>query len=208
MAAPSFFLSLLLVWPAAAQRPRLEVRAAVLASSTLVEDVLATPALKARLGPGLGESLRARAAAGPELSAGAMVPLRPGVSLSGLVGWQQATLRAEDAGGTRDLQELALVHALLSAEFALRGALVAGAGVGMLGYRSDPVGLFTDGVDLSPLVRVSGGGRWVVRGHAISVRALADVHRFGSPLLRIAGGSGGAVLRYGVQVGVVPGGGR
>ncbi|NJD09629.1 MAG: hypothetical protein FIB01_04000 [Gemmatimonadetes bacterium] len=207
VAASSFCLSLLLVLPAAAQQPRLDLRAGLLASSTLVEDLLATPALKARF-PGLGSAPRARAALAPELEAGATLPLGPRVALDGLLGWQPATLQATDDAGTRDVQRMTVLHALLGLEFAARGPLVVGGGVGMIRYRSAARGLFADGADLAPLVRLAAGGRWPWSGHALTVRALADVHRFGSPLLRAAGGSGGGVFRYGLQLGVVPGGAR
>jgi hypothetical protein len=206
MAAPSFLLSLLLVAPLAGQRPRLDVRVALLASSTLVEDLLATPSLKARI-PRLGESPSARAAVAPELSLGATVPLNPRARLIGMLGWQPTTLRAQDAGGARDVQALSLLHALLEAEFSLSAPFFLSAGVGMLGYRSEGQGLFAEGSDLAPLLRVGAGGRWALAGQSVTLRAVGDVHRFGAPLLRSAGGSGGSVLRYGVQVGVVPGGG-
>jgi len=201
-------MSLLLVVPVAGQRPRLDVRAAVLTSSTLVEDLLATPALKTRLGSGLGSGPRAHAALGPELSAGVLLPLRPGISLSGLLGWQLTKLQAEDDSGTREVQDLSVLHGLLAVDYSLRGPLVVSAGFGMLGYRSEAEGLFASGADLAPLVRIGAGGSWPVAGQSLTVRAIADVHRFGTPLLRSAGGAGGGVLRYGLQVGIVPGGAR
>jgi hypothetical protein len=45
-------------------------------------------------------------------------------------------------------------------------------------------------------------------GQAVTLRAIGDMHRFGTPLIRFAGGSSGGVLRYGIQIGVVPGGAR
>lgn len=207
VAASSFFISLLLVTPAAAQRPRPDLRIAVLSSSTLVEDLLATPALKARFS-GLGSSPRARAALSPELELGVMLPLRPGIGLSGMLGWQPTTLQAEDDSGTRDVQSMSLLHALLGLDFVVRGPLTVSAGVGMIRYRSAAEGLFADGEDVLPLVRLGAGGRRVVAGQMVTLRAIADVHRFGSPLLRSAGGSGGGVFRYGLQIGLVPGGGR
>ena len=207
VAAPSFMLPLLLALPLAAQQPRLDVRAGVLGSSTLVEDVLATPALKVRFS-GLGGSPSARAAPSPEFSVGASLPLRSRARLTALLGWQPTTLRAEDAAGTRDVQDLSLLSGMLEVELAGRGPLVIAGGVGVLGYRSDGEGLFAEGSDLAPLLRVGVGGRWAVAGQSVLVRAVGDVHRFGTPLLRSAGGSGGGVFRYGLQIGVVPGGGR
>jgi len=201
-------LSLLLVLPVSGQRPRLDLRAGVLVSSTLVEDVLATPALKARFGSRLGMSPKARATTGPEFSVGASVALRPRVRLVGLVGWQPTTLRATDAAGTRSVQDLSLLSGLLELEFATRGPVVIGGGVGALGYRSDGQGLFAEGSDLAPLLRLGAGLRLPVAGQSVLVRAVGDMHWFGTPLLRSAGGSGGVVRRFGIQLGVVPGGGR
>jgi len=207
-AAPSLFVCLLLVSPVAAQRLRLDLRVAVLSSSTLVEDLLATPSLKARLGAGLGNAPGARAALAPELSLGGSVPLNAKVRLSALAGWQPTRLRAEDSSGARDVQDLSLLHALLELEFALSAPVFLSGGVGMLGYRSEQEGLFAEGADLAPLLRLGFGARWALAGQSVAVRAIGDMHRFGTPLLRSAGGSGGGVFRYGVQVGVVPGGGR
>jgi hypothetical protein len=194
--------------PAAAQRPQPELRVAVLSSSTLVEDLLAVPALKARF-PDLGTSPTARAAISPEFSVGVSVPLKGSVRLAGLVGWQPTTLRAKDIGGERDVQDLSVLHALLEAQFSVRATPVfISSGVGMLAYRGGDEGLFADGADLAPLLRLGVGARWAVAGQQVTVRALGDMHRFGTPLIRTAGGSSGGVLRYGIQLGVVPGGAR
>jgi hypothetical protein len=208
VAAPSFLLSLLLVTPLAGQQLRPELRVAVLSSSTLLVDLLATPALRARLGPGLGASPSAVVALAPEFSVGAGVPLNQRVRLAGLVGWQPTRIEAEDGSGTRDVHGVSVIHALLEAEFALSGPAFLSSGVGALGYRGGYHGLFAEGSDITPLLRLGAGARWAVAGQAVTFRALGDVHRFATPLLRSAGGSGGGVLRYGLQLGVVPGGAR
>lgn len=214
VAAPSFLGPLLLAAftlpasPLSAQRPQPELRVAVLSSSTLIEDLLAVPALKTRF-PRLGAAPTARAAISPEFSVGASVPLKQSVRLAGLVGWQPTTLRAEDVGGEREVQDLSVLHALLEVQFSIRGApIFISSGVGMLAYRGGGEGLFADGADLAPLVRLGVGGQWAVAGQQVTVRALGDVHRFGTPLIRAAGGSSGGVLRYGIQVGVLPGAAR
>jgi hypothetical protein len=136
------------------------------------------------------------------------VPLRERVVLHGVVGWQPSRVEIEDAGGTRDGQDLTVLHALLEAEFRVRGRVLVSGGAGALRYGSEELGLFAEGADISPLVRLGAGGDWNLGQQLVSVRALADLHQFGNPVLRSAGGSRGGVLRFGVQVGVVPGGAR
>jgi len=194
--------------PIAAQRPQLEVRAGVVSAGTLVEDVLATSALRTRLGTGLGEAPVARSAAGPELEIGARVALRGRAALSGLLGWQFTTLQVEDAGGQRDAQDLSVLHGILEAEFQVRGPVVVSGAAGALAYLSEERGLFADGADVSPLLRFGVGGRWALGRQLLTVRALADAHQFGNAVLRAENGSRGGVLRYGLQLAVVPGGAR
>lgn len=211
-AAPLFYMALMFAPTLQAQvtggpvRP--EVRIGWLTSGTLVEDQLATPALRQAQGPRLGPSPTAWAAPGPELSLGVAIPLRPTVLLSGLAAWQPTKLRVQDVGGERDVQDLSTVAAVLEATFTLRRHLLLSGAAGVLGYRGEAAGLFADGADVSPLLRGGAGGRISWRGHLVSVRAVADLHHFSTPGIRLSGGSSGLVPRYGIQLGVVPGGAR
>lgn len=191
-----------------AQRLQPEVRFGFLASTTLVEDLVAVPALLQQYGQG-GESPRAWASPAPLLSLGGRLPLRERVSLSGLVGWQPTQLRVEDAGGERDVQSVDVLHGLL--EVGVRPVPVpveVSAGIGVLGYRADGRGLFAGGTDVSPLARMGAGVGLRPAGHALTVRALAEYHRFGSAALRASGAQAGSVIRYGAELALAWGGAR
>ncbi|HSJ14207.1 MAG TPA: hypothetical protein VK939_07320 [Longimicrobiales bacterium] len=187
-------------------RPLVRVGAA--GSSALVEDAMATPGLRQRLGTALDGSVRAWAAPGPLVEAGLEVRVRPRVRLSGLVSWQGSSLQVEDGAGTRRVQDLSLLGGLLEMGFDVRGPWELTAGAGALTYRAGEEGIFADGADIAPLARGGAAAHLSWRGHALRLGGFAEGHPFGTSVIRQLGGSNGLVLRYGLQLGLIWGGGR
>lgn len=207
-AASSFWVPLLFAGQLAGQSLRPELRLGWLASTTLVEDLLASPALRQQYSGVVAGSPRAWAAAAPVVSAGARVAVKPRVAVSGLVGWQPTQLRVEDAGGTRDVESISILHGLLEATYTPRSPVLLSAGFGVLGYRAEDRGLFSGGTELSPLVRAGAGAAVPVGAHLATLRAVGEFHRFSTPAIRTAGGQTAGVGRFGVEASFTWGGAR
>lgn len=194
-AVPFFFIYLLSVCPAAAQRVDIYARAGAAGSSALVTDRIADASVPNVLGVPVQEEVRAVPAVGPVLAAGARVAFWPQVTL-GLEGsWTPTELEAEDDAGTRPIQDLTVVQGMVGASWAVRPAVELGAGAGLIWYRSEDEGLFADGSDASPVLEVSAAwtpGLWDGR---LALVAAAQTHRFSTPSLRAAGGQDGSVTR-------------
>jgi hypothetical protein len=206
-AAPLFFV-LLTAGSVFGQPVRATVRLGAAASSTLVEDAMATPGLRQRLGTALDGSVRAWAAPGPLVEAGVELGLKPGVRLGGLVSWQGSSLQVEDGAGTRRVQDLSLLGGLLEVGYQVRQPLELVAGAGVLGYRSEDRGIFEDGADVAPFARAGALASLPWRGHALRLGGFLEGHPFGTSAIRRLGGENGLVLRYGVQASLAWGGAR
>jgi hypothetical protein len=206
-AVPLFFVFGTAV-PAVAQPMRVTVRVGAAASSDLVENDVATPGLRQRLGSGVDGTVRAWAAPGPLVEAGVELRLRPRVRLSGLASWQGSSLQVEDGAGTREVQDLAVLAGLLEAGFLLRGPLEVTAAAGALGYAADETGIFEEGADIAPLGRAGASAALPWRSHAVRVGGFVEAHPFGTAAIRRLGGENGMVMRYGVQAALVWGGAR
>ena len=204
-AASSFFILLLAPPPAAVAQWQVEVRAGVAGSSTLLEDLVATPRVAETLGDRFEGAVRARPAPGPMFTVAAATILNPRFAAELTVGWTATRLRATDATGTRELQDLGAGHATLGVRTALTPRVSGSVGFGALRYFAEEEGLFADGSDLAPLVEVGAAANvW----RRLSLRAGGQMHRFSSPVIRVLSGQEGTVFRWSVQAGWAFGGSR
>jgi len=197
-AALAFLFGAMAATPCAAQSVGIEVRAGVVVSSALAEDVVANPRLVQRLGGAYDGPVRAEPAPGPMLLAAAVFPLRSRTSLELAIGWTAARLNAVDAGGTRKLQDMGAGQATIAVRYEISRRLDAGCGFGALRYFADG-GLFENGSDIAPLLECGTG--FDVTTSGIVVRASGQAHRFRTPVLRDAGAQSGTVFRLSVQAG-------
>lgn len=189
---------------AGAQAQTIEIRAGVATSGTLAEDLVANPGLTAALAGAWTGPVRADPAPGPAFTLAAALPLRPRSTLEIAAGWTATRLDAVDAAGTRELQNIGVGQATVGVRYALIGPAEAACGFGVLRYFADG-GLFEGGAGLSPLIECGGGARWGPAHRAFTVRAVAQAHRFRTPVLRDAGAQSGGVLRFIVQAGIALG---
>jgi hypothetical protein len=197
-------LTLVLALPsAAAAQWQLEVRAGLTGSSVLLEDLVATPRVAQTLGSRFQGAVRARPAPGPTLAVAARAGLNPRFAAELSAGWTGTTLRATDAGGTRDLHDLGAGHATVGVRAALGRRITGRAAFGAIRYFADAEGLFADGSDLAPLLEI-GAALTVWRG--LALHAGAQAHRFNSPVIRLIGGQEGSVFRWSLQAGWTFGG--
>lgn len=200
------FLALLVLMPAEARGQwAFEVRAGVAGSSPLLEDQVASPRLAQELEGRFEGEVRARAAVAPTVSLAARTGLNPRFAAELEVGWTASTLQAEDAAGTRDLQDLGVGHATLGVRTVLGPRLTGRVGFGAIRYFADEEGIFAEGSDLSPVLE-AGVAAEVWRD--LSVRVLGQAHRFSNPFIRVLNGQDGSVFRWAVQAGWTFGGAR
>ena len=190
---------------AAAAQWEFDVRAGIAGSSVLLEDLVATPRVAEALGARFEGAVRARPAAGPAVTFAARTGLNRRFSAELSAGWTATSLQAEDATGTRDLQDIGVGHATLGIRTALGGRVSGNAGFGAIRYFADEEGVFAEGSDLSPLLEA---GVAVAVWRGLSVRASGQAHRFNSHVIRVLGGKEGSVFRWSVQAGWTFGGAR
>lgn len=190
---------------AAAAQWEFDVRAGVAGSSVLLEDLVATPRVAETLGARFEGGVRARPAPGPAVTFAARTGLNRRFSAELSAGWTATSLQAEDATGTRDLQDIGVGHATLGIRTALGGRVSGSAGFGAIRYFAEEEGVFAEGSDLSPLLEA---GAAVALWRGLSVRAAGQAHRFNSPVIRVLGGKQGSVFRWMVQAGWTFGGAR
>jgi hypothetical protein len=199
-AAPFFCIYLMVPAVVGAQRVDMYARVGVAGSSALVTDEVATAQVQQLLGSPVDDEVRAVPAIGPVLAAGARVAFWPRVTL-GLDGsWSPTQLEAEDGAGRRPVQDMSVLQATVSANWALRPNVELGAGAGLIWYRSEDRGLFADGSDASPGAEVSAAWTPGVWDGRLALVGAAQTHRFGTPALRAVGGQDGSVTRVSLSV--------
>jgi hypothetical protein len=185
--------------PARAQAGSIEVRAGVVASTPLVEDLVAPTAAPVRV-----------AIAPSPLLVGAFVqPLKKGGQFEAELGWTFGSLEADDApdGGGREIDALGVGHASVAYRHRFTPMLHARAGVGALSYRTSGDGIFEGEPAMRPFVMAGGGAAFSLARVRLSVDVFAQAHKFGTSGIRAAGGTDGSVARYGATLGVAFGGG-
>jgi hypothetical protein len=195
-AVPFLFMYLLAAQGAAAQRVDIFVRAGVAGSTALVKDQVATAQMAQLLGSPVDEEVRAVPAPGLVLGGGVRVAFWPRVRLGADVSWTATELEAHDDAGTRPIQDLGVLQAMVAAHWALRPAVELGAGAGLTWYRSDERGLFAGGSDASPVVEASAAWTPALWHGRVASVGTAQTHGSGTPALRSAGGQDGSVTRW------------
>jgi hypothetical protein len=182
--------------PAQAQRTALQARAGITTSSPLVRDLVASAQVRQLLGRNVDEEVTLHAAPGPTLGAGVIVPLRRRMTLDAGLDVALTQLEARDGGGSRSLQDLLIVQGTAGVDLAVSQRIRAGAGLGVVHYATERAGLFVEGASLSPLVEARGGVVLPFWSERVTLGGAAQLHRFGTPAMRQAGGEDGMVTRY------------
>jgi hypothetical protein len=136
-----------------------------------------------------------RPAPGPAFAAGLRFAARPKVVVEAEVGWAPTQLRVSENAGTRDVQSMSQVGALLGASWQLRDGLEMGGAAGVVTYLTDDRGLFAEGSSVAPVLRGHLGLRMPWWQQRLSLRAAAQIQRFGTPAIRRIGGTDGVVTR-------------
>ena len=196
-AAPFFFVPLLFgATVLEGQAVEVYVRGGLSGSTALVRDAVATAQVGELLGSEVDDEVRAVPRPGPVLGGGVRVEFWPRVALVADAEWARNELEAEDGAGTRPVQDLDVIQVQVGAQWAVRPAVELGAGAGLQWYRTEETGLFAQGSDTSPLVVVTAGWTPSIWDGRLAVIAAAQTHRFGTPVLRTAGGQDGMVTRF------------
>jgi hypothetical protein len=177
------------------------VRAGVVASTPIAEDLVANPRLAAALG-GIGP---VQAVPGPGLivEAEGTLSMRARTLLDVAIGWTMAGIDAEDDAGRRELQSPGVGHALVSVRYLAMPSLHGGCGFGVLRYFARAEALFAAGSEISPLLECAARVRAFERGGlGVYLRIAGQAYRFRTPVLADAGARAGTVYRLAVQAGV------
>ncbi|MEO5509321.1 MAG: hypothetical protein ABIV28_00835 [Longimicrobiales bacterium] len=178
---------------------RLQLKAGFAASGLVLRDQIATPGLRSLLGNGVDEDVSARFKPAAMLGLGVEVPLRPGTQVMFAGSWSGTTLEAEDGAGTRDVQDVSVIQAVFGMRRMIGDLLEASGGFGAIYFSGDGRGLMAGGADVAPLVEAGLGGGWNSGEHRIHVRAVGQLHRFGTEAITSIGGQSGNVKRYGIE---------
>jgi hypothetical protein len=189
----------------AAQAVSFELRAGVAASSALADDIVASPRLAQRLGSSFEGDVKAVPALGPVIGATARTQLRPRIRAELGVGWTFATLRAREHSGDRDIQDVGVAQATLGIRYQVTPVLDVGGAFGGIRYFADDRALFVEGGDLYPMIELAGALTTPLLDGRLALHAAGQIHQFGLPVLRQAGGEDGVVMRAMVQAGIVLG---
>jgi hypothetical protein len=200
--ASSFFICLLFFLPSAGPasgQVRFQLSAGFGGSGIIVRDAIATPVLRAMLGQGVDEQVEARFTPAPGFGAGVEVPLRPGTAVVVTGSWSSMKIRAQDGSGTRDIQDVTMLQGIFGMRRRLGRIVEAGGGVGVVFFSGEDRALLAGGASAAPLLEAGAGGGWNAGAHRVHVRALGQLHRFGTGAITAAGGRSGNVMRYGVE---------
>jgi hypothetical protein len=168
-------------------------------SSALVRDNVASPSLR-RIVPCVEEEVLLLVAAAPVLGVGLRTPLRSRLLLDADVDVAVSELRVSGGEGERGLQRVAVVEFGAAVSRVMRPRIEVGGGAGVTAYVTAREGLFRDGSRIAPLVSARLSWTPPVAGDRIALVARWQVHRFGTPAIREAGGTDGPVSRAAIQM--------
>ncbi len=192
------------VEPAWAQEILLELRAGVAGSTAIVEDLIASPQLVQRLGGAFEGDVKAVPSPGPVLAVAVMTAMRERMAFELSAGWTFTTLRAATDGSSRKVHDLGVGHAILGVRYAVNEWWRLTGGFGAVRYFADE-GLFAEGNALQPIVELGNAVTTPWLGRRLTLRAAGQIHRFGTPVIRSAGGEDGTVMRALIQAAVLIG---
>jgi hypothetical protein len=168
-------------------------------SSALVRDNVASPSVR-RIVPGVEEEVLLLVAPGPALGVGVRTPLRPRLVLDADVDVALSELRVSGGAGERGLQSVAVVEVGAAISRAVRPRIEVGGGAGLTAYLTAREGLFRDGSRIAPLLSARLSWTPAIADDRIALVARGQVHRFGTPAIREAGGTDGTVGRAAIQM--------
>ena len=200
-AVPFFFvpaplLALLLsaspAFPQEVERTALEVKAGVVASTPLLRD----------------GDLSASVGAAPAVIGAYRQRFSPDVSLQVDAGYTFGIQRGSGPSGSWSGGDVGIVHLVASLRTPWRSAGHLRGGAGVLRYFADDEALFRGEDGLRPVAEAAVGYAWRPRGVRVAAELLGQAHRFGTEAIREEGGQDGVVMRAGLLVGIVIGGGR
>jgi hypothetical protein len=194
-AAPFFFLCLM-VADASAQRLSVHGRAGLTASTSILTDQVATPAMAQLLGARVDEEVRVVPAPGLTVGGGVRTAFWPRVGLTADVDYTVTELQAEDGSGTRGIQDLGMLQGLVGVNWSVRPSVELGGAAGLLWYRTEERGLFAEGSDTSPVAEARLAWTPSLLDGRVAVTGAVQTHRFGTPVIRAEGGQDGIVIRY------------
>lgn len=206
MAPLALLVMLIIGFPAAASAQSLifEPRVGVVFSGPLVEDSLILP---------IGDDDRERSAPvravpdpAPLVALELRAPAGRSVEMRAEAGLTFARLRGEDEAAEWDVQDLRVAHAVLGARYEPAGPVHVQGGLGGIRYSSSASGIFSEGAELKALLQAGAGATLPVGGHAVTVDASGQWHRFSTFAMRREGGIEGVVWRAVLQIGVIFGG--
>jgi hypothetical protein len=195
-AAPFFFLYLLLPTPVAAQLVSVHGRAGLTASSPILIDQVATPAMSQLLGARVDGEVRVVPGRGLTVGGGVRAEFWPRIGLTADVDYTATELQADDGSGTRAIQDLGMLQGLVGVNWSVRPAIEVGGAAGLLWYITDERGLFAEGSDTSPVAEARLAWTPGLLHGRVAVTGAAQTHRFGTPVIRAEGGQDGIVMRY------------
>jgi hypothetical protein len=200
MAAASL-LALTLWLPPQEATAQVQIRGHVGAamSSALVRDNVASPSLR-RIVPGVEEEVLLLVAPAPAVGVGLRTSLRPRLLLDADVDVAVSEVRVSGGEGERGLQSVAVVEVGAAVSRVVRPRIEVGGGAGVTAYVTAREGLFRDGSRIAPLVSARLSWTPPIAGDRIALVARGQVHRFGTPAIREAGGSDGMVSRAAIQL--------
>ncbi len=199
LTAASSFCICLVFAQAAESQVRVLVSAGMSQSGVVVRDAIASPILRSRLGRGVEEEVTAKFATAPMAGVGVEIPLRPGTHVVITGGWSGTTLRATDGGGTRDVQDVTILQGIFGLRRRLGNTVEASGGFGAMHFSASDRALFGGGASVAPMVEAGLGGGRDLGGHRARIRAVGQLHRFGTSAMSSVGGRSGNVRRYGVE---------
>lgn len=183
-------------------RRGLDVRVGAMFSTPLAHDEGAWP----RPGqPVPAEEAYVRAAPGPLAAMALWAELAPALELEMSAGWTFSQVLVHEDGGRRSVGPLGIGHAVVAIRHDIQDFRVRG-GVGAVTYVAD-AGIFRgSGRQFWPVAEGGVGGTLRIGHVRVGLELMAQVHSFGTPALREAGGLDGTIVRYGVHGGFLLGG--
>jgi hypothetical protein len=168
-------------------------------SSVLARDNVASPAVR-QIVRGVEEEVLLLVAPAPALGVGVRTSLRPRLVLDADVDVAVSELRVSGSEGERGLQSIAVVEVGAAVSRLVRPRVEVGGGAGVTAYVTAREGLFRDGSRIAPLLSARLSWTPPVAGDRIALVARGQVHRFGTPAIREAGGTDGTVRRAAIQM--------
>jgi hypothetical protein len=152
------------------------------------------------MGLGVGEEILLVFSLPPPLGVGVRTSLRPRLVLDADVDVALSELRVTGGEGERGLQSVAVIEVGAAVSRAVRPRIEVGGGAGVTAYFTAREGLFRDGSRIAPLVSARLSWTPPVADDRIALVARGQVHRFGTPAIREAGGTDGMVSRAAIQM--------